>query len=204
MVLRKVTFQGERGALTHSHDSERSSLCSQRGSLDGRRSARSLSCTPRVALPRFLIAFASRCSRFCCCCCCETQTRTLSGPPSTRAAIPMLNGRRRGRFALLFRSAHSDSPCSFALLPRFRSAKIALPAPVFALPRSRATAHVALPPSRATTVIALLGGSAFRWVGVSRWVGTSDLPIEWSMTIKRESFSQPPRGTSGYQHSRAR
>ena len=33
MVLRKVTFQGERGALTHSHDSERSSLCSQRGSL---------------------------------------------------------------------------------------------------------------------------------------------------------------------------
>ena len=36
----------ERGALTHSHDSERSSLCSQRGSL-----ARALS--PRFALPRF-------------------------------------------------------------------------------------------------------------------------------------------------------
>jgi hypothetical protein len=42
----------ERGALTHSHDSERSSLCSQRGSL-----ARALSSLRSVA-------FASLCSPF--------------------------------------------------------------------------------------------------------------------------------------------
>ena len=30
-----------------------------------------------------------------CCCCCETQTRTLSGPPSTGASIAMDGGERR-------------------------------------------------------------------------------------------------------------
>jgi len=49
----------ERGALTHSHDSERSSLCSQRGSLRAR--ARS----PRFALPRFRFALLTVSLCFC-------------------------------------------------------------------------------------------------------------------------------------------
>jgi len=136
----------ERGALTHSHDSERSSLCSQRGSLRARARA------PRFALPRFRFALLPVSLYF---------------------------------FALLT----AISLCFFARLPRFRSAKIALPAPVFALPpsramtqiavlSSRATTQFALPPSRATTHFAVLGGRAFRWDGVLRWVGVWDLPTE--------------------------
>jgi hypothetical protein len=158
----------ERGALTHSHDSERSSLCSQRGSLRARARSSLRSASLRFALLPVSLCFLRE-----------------KGSVESTHKVPTSHYNTKHRTDALITAI---SLCFFARLPRFRSAKIALPAPVFALPpsramtqiavlSSRATTQFALPPSRATTHFAVLGGRAFRWDGVLRWVGVWDLPI---------------------------
>ena len=73
---------------------------------------------------------------------------------------------------------HPHHPNAFALRRKFRTAL----AQCERVPAQCAPVGSHCSGSHCDRTAGLCGGSAFRWVGVSRWVGTSDLPTKRSQS----------------------